>query len=333
MQPIEWKAIYFQKTQSTYRDFFPQLNEKLAALATYPPSRTGNNTFDRKFETYKQIDFPFLALAYMFAPRGVHPKAEDFPDYYRNMELSGFVKTAALMDYPGGINLIDRMVYIKGMSTGALTGDPSKVILENMDAMIANDTIKGELTIKFAASRRTYYGLLDYQDLYGKYLITGKQQSQFQNMLNALSDAKNSAPAIDFRFEDINGKQVALSDFKGKVVYIDVWATWCGPCIKEIPYMKELEEEYRNNPDIVFLSVSTDAQKDYEKWKKFVNDQKLQGVQLFAGEKASQGIMTPYKISGIPRFMLVGKDGSLVAIDAPRPSSAEIRPALKALLK
>jgi hypothetical protein len=97
--------------------------------------------------------------------------------------------------------------------------------------------------------------------------------------------------------------------------------------------LKQLENEYRNNPDVVFLSVSTDVQKDYEKWKKFVADQKLQGVQLFAGDKASQGIITPYKISSIPRFILIGKNGNVAFMDAPRPSSAEIRPAIKALLK
>ena len=65
-------------------------------------------------------------------------------------------------------------------------------------------------------------------------------------MLNTLSEIRDGGEAIDFRFPDVNGKETALSDFVGKVVYIDVWATWCGPCKQELPFFKQLEEEYRN---------------------------------------------------------------------------------------
>jgi len=93
-----------------------------------------------------------------------------------------------------------------------------------------------------------------------------------------------------------------------------------------------LEEEYSSNPNIVFLSVSVDSQKDYEKWKKYVVSENLKGIQIFAGGKATDELMKPYNISGIPRFMIVGKNGNLVSVDAPRPSSTEIRATLKALL-
>ena len=130
----------------------------------------------------------------------------------------------------------------------------------------------------------------------------------------------------------MNGKQVALSDFKGKVVYVDVWATWCGPCNAEIPHLIKLEEAYHNNPNIVFMSVSVDKQKDFEKWKKMLTDKGMGGVQLFAGDRSDE-IMKPYKITGIPRFMLFDKEGRVVDADAPRPSSGEIKALLDATLK
>ena len=333
IQPIQQRAIYFQRFNSTFQDFFPLLAQKAEDFKTFPPSQTRNRTFNRKFEDYKKIDFASTAVAYMFAPRGVHPGAEDFPDYFRNLETTDFTQSVApLMNYPGGLSLIDRIIFVKAMAAGTPTRDPAANILQNIDALIANDTIKGELAVRFASQRQTYLGLLDYQDNYGKYLITERQKNIFTGMVSAMSEVRDGGEVVDFKFPDINGKEVALSDFKGKVVYIDVWATWCGPCKQEMPFFRRLEEEFRSNPDIVFLSVSVDAQRDFEKWKTYVAQENMQGVQLFAGERARDELMTPYRIAGIPRFMLVGKDGNLIAIDAPRPSTSEIRSVLRALL-
>ena len=76
--------------------------------------------------------------------------------------------------------------------------------------------------------------------------------------------------------------------------------------------MKALEAEYKDNKDIVFMGISVDASKNIQKWKDFVIKEQLPGVQLFAGDMAGPALSKPYKITGIPRFMLVGKDGSLL---------------------
>ena len=111
-------------------------------------------------------------------------------------------------------------------------------------------------------------------------------------------------------------------------MYVDIWATWCGWCIKEIPDLKKLEEEYKDRSDMVFIGISVDKAADIGKWKKFLETNNLPGIQLFAEPKATDMLRKPYKISGIPRFILIGKDGKLVSGDAPRPSSKEIRPML-----
>ena len=97
--------------------------------------------------------------------------------------------------------------------------------------------------------------------------------------------------------------------------------------------LKALEAEYKDNKDIVFMGISVDASKNIQKWKDFVIKEQLPGVQLFGGDMAGPTLSKPYKITGIPRFMLVGKDGSLIYMDAPRPSSSEIRAVLNDALK
>ena len=131
---------------------------------------------------------------------------------------------------------------------------------------------------------------------------------------------KNGDMSIDFSYPNISNEMISLSFFKGRLVYIDIWATWCGPCIAEIPSLKRLQKDYENM-DIIFLSVSVDT--DKEAWKKMLTEDQLGGVQLWA-DGWSQ-ITKSYAIFGIPRFMLVDKSGELIAVDAPRHSSSEIR--------
>lgn len=124
----------------------------------------------------------------------------------------------------------------------------------------------------------------------------------------------NMAPG--FSFQSINGDQVSLEDLRGKFVYVDVWATWCRPCIMQIPTLKEVEEKYKGT-DIEFVSISVDKERDIQKWKKMVDEKELGGLQLYAGSDAQ--FHSDYKINSIPRFLLIGKDGELINGNAPRP--------------
>lgn len=134
--------------------------------------------------------------------------------------------------------------------------------------------------------------------------------------------------APDFAGQTVNGKTIALSDLRGKYVYVDIWATWCGPCCAEIPYLEKLEKEYHGK-NITFLSVSVDADKD--KWKKKVIGDKMGGIQINVGQGNS--ISKDYMIRGIPRFMLFDMEGKIVSVNAPRPSGKirEVLDNLKAL--
>jgi thiol-disulfide isomerase/thioredoxin len=127
--------------------------------------------------------------------------------------------------------------------------------------------------------------------------------------------------SYNFSLPDTSGKMVSMKDFKGKVVFIDVWATWCGPCKEQFPHMKTLEEEYKDNPNIVFVGISLDRQKDKEKWLAMIRKEKLVGVQLLDDIGLAFG--RKYEIVGIPRFLLIDKQGRWIEVRCPRPSSKE----------
>lgn len=133
-----------------------------------------------------------------------------------------------------------------------------------------------------------------------------------------------------FAYKSIKGKEVALDDLKGKLVYIDIWATWCGPCKGEIPYLQKLEKDYHNKP-IHFVSISIDE--DKEAWQQMVKEQKLGGIQLFAEGAWKSNLAQAYQVQGIPRFILLDKQGNIISADAPRPSTDKIRTLIDKWLK
>lgn len=339
---MESKSVYFTGKRSTYVDFFPLLEDKIEELKTYPATNTPNNIFNTSFENYKKYNLLFLAINFIQTPRTAHPKEEDYPDYYREINLADLTKDNSLLEYPGGMDLL----FNTYMTTIRLNDnlseeekvqrmkDPAAFLLGGIDNdKIVNPQLKGEMALRFGDRNKTFAGFTEYKKKYQKYIVTDNQQKRWKEIENRLNDNAAGNDAINFMFPDMKGETVALSDFKGKVVYIDVWATWCGPCKKEIPDLKKLEEEYHSNNNMVFMSISIDSSGDKKKWEDFIVKEGLKGVQLFAGDDAKENLMSPYKIKGIPRFIIVGKDGRLILGDAPRPSSAEIRTILNDALK
>ena len=135
----------------------------------------------------------------------------------------------------------------------------------------------------------------------------------------------------DFDFENHKGGKTKLSDLRGKYVYIDLWATWCGPCRGEIPYLQKIEEKYHGK-NIEFVSISVDALKDHDKWQKFVTDKQLGGTQLFSDNEWKSDFVTSYEVTGIPRFILIDPNGNVLSSDAARPSSPELQAQLDSIL-
>lgn len=335
MYPLEAK---FFEVRSTYEDFFPLLEQKAAEANAFKQKYTKNATFNRNFQNFRDLDLKQVALSFLSMPHPAHPKAEDFTPYYATIDLKDMAKDEAMLNYPYGSNIITTYSIMAPSFAGNKFSEQQKEDLRKpFDALdvllpeIGNDVLKGETVLSRSKYLKTYEGYLDFSDKYSKYLVTENQQLQLKNLLKTVPENKPQDTAINFTFEDIDGKKVSLTDFKGKVVYIDVWATWCRPCLGEIPSLKKLEEEYHDQ-NIVFMSVSTDKSADRQKWKNMVMEKELKGVQLTTGDAKAE-ILDPYKITGIPRFILVDKNGKLISSDAPRPSSSEIRPVLNAALK
>ncbi len=121
-------------------------------------------------------------------------------------------------------------------------------------------------------------------------------------------------PAPDAVTTTLDGRRWALRDQKGKVVLIDFWATWCGPCVASIPKMKKIFERYRDNPDFLMVGVSLDD--DAADVRKFVTDKQMPWLQLFeAGAGRNNRFAGTFRINAIPSVWLIDKQGRVAAVD------------------
>ncbi len=139
---------------------------------------------------------------------------------------------------------------------------------------------------------------------------------RIRSRLDAMADP---IPAPELELKDISGKTVRLSDFRGKAVYVDFWATSCAPCVAEIGAAKALQQRF-SGKDIVFLYVSLGDR--IQDLKPFLSRKKFSGLHLVEPLGFSSPAAAAYNINSLPRYLLIDKAGMLVNAHAPRPSAS-----------
>ncbi|WP_375587193.1 TlpA family protein disulfide reductase [Flagellimonas aurea] len=143
--------------------------------------------------------------------------------------------------------------------------------------------------------------------------------------------SQNGEKAYLFHAEDKFGNQFNLKSLMGKVIFIDTWATWCGPCLNHRPKVLEFAEKYKNNDDVEILLVSVDSSKD--KWLSFLDKENKEFAKnLFIERGMRTEFGNNYNIKSIPGYILIGKDGKIINSNINEPSIAvekEIESALE----
>jgi thiol-disulfide isomerase/thioredoxin len=118
--------------------------------------------------------------------------------------------------------------------------------------------------------------------------------------------APATRPAKDFSLKDLQAKKVNLSDFRGKVVLLNFFATWCSPCRMEIPELVKLHQKYKNK-DFVLLGINLDADAVPFMIKTFAKDMKITYPVLMGTPEVAEA----YQISGVPITVLINKEGKI----------------------
>jgi thiol-disulfide isomerase/thioredoxin len=188
-----------------------------------------------------------------------------------------------------------------------------------LDRIFNDPIVLEELYYSYIKDFAGYYGAESVVGIYSKYkdFSSNKQRlSELEKIFAGYDNLAAGNASVNWSFPDINGKMVSLSDFKGKYVYIDVWASWCGPCKQEIPYLKSLKDKFKGK-NIEIIGISVDENKT--DWENIMKSESLTGIQLFAAGWENT-LCESFKITGIPRFILIDKQGKIINSNADRPS-------------
>lgn len=305
----------------TFRSFFPLLEDMVSKAAAFKKKiNSPNKSFNDLLRFTVDADMQIMAVMFLLQPRSVHPQKSDYPPFYQSINHSNLLSTTRIHSLGEGQDFISGFTTYKMVQTGAM---PEKEkIFDFVLAQVSNDTLKGDLVARRLIRANSFEEVLTNVDKYSQYLKTEKQLALKDQAFEKLVKYQKGAPGYNFELTDINEKKVSLKSLAGKVVVVDVWATWCGPCKAEIPHLKILTEEMKNK-EVVFVSISTDKEADKEKWQHFVKENSLDGVQLY--DPSGKSVITYYKIPGIPRFMVFDKKGNIVSVDAPRPSTPDLK--------
>ena len=176
-------------------------------------------------------------------------------------------------------------------------------------------------------------GLEDIRPLVEKNFPEGELKEEILRLYESYHHLKEGAIAPSFTLKDFKNREHSLSDYRGKVLVVDVWATWCGGCILKLPEFLKLREAYKEREDIEFITISIDKAESFNTWKYSLPRLKLLGVTnlLAPDDKCSFG--ADYRITGIPRYFLLDKQGKIVSVYAPAPGEDLKRLIDKTLMK
>lgn len=275
---LEKKRIHYMIY--SYLPMYPSYHAYYANDRTYKPSA-------RYYEVLKAAIPEEEALA-------------DMAEYQRT--LSSAISTLANKDMEN----YDALQYVKNE-------------LEYIQSNIKSPKLAEKLVDEYATQYVERSGvdhLAEIAPVYNAKVTSADKKAKFDELCGKWAKIAKGQPSPEFKYLDINGKEVGLKDLAGKYVYIDVWATWCGPCRGELPHLKELEHQFKGK-NIAFVSISCDQ--DKAAWEKMVKEEKLEGIQLHFG--SDQTFMNDYMIRGIPRFILLDREGKILAAEMTRPSN------------
>lgn len=248
----------------------------------------------------------------------------NFPDPYKGIRLDNDEKYKNSQSYRKFIqDIFGTEIISTAQNPNNNVSSPMKAASDKLNEMKPGAIREG--IAKYLAEAINS-GDADSEVLYASIMESTSDGAFKEELTKKMKRLRTLMPGADspvfVNYENYNGGTTSLIDLKGKFVYIDIWATWCGPCIEETPAFKELVKKY-NGKNVTFVSISIDTAADKEKWRNTVREKEMNWVQLFAENERNSTFIRDYDISDIPRFIFLDPDGKIVSVDAPRPSQKE----------
>jgi thiol-disulfide isomerase/thioredoxin len=340
----KWQKLFFPATQYGYNisvfqcdtidleNYLTNYQKLQAPINDFKlQNRSSNIQFNRLFDLAIDLDREYapMYLLSCLSRRNGNRKNSSFildnsslykqfiqPSKFKDLDI---LRIGEAMQY---INLYQKLNLASLSQNGGndLSGaDKLKVM---MDAF-ANDTLKA-IFLKSQLETASVNNLTEFRATFQpfeKYTFLPETKRRYMSVYESFmpDTAYLGKSSYNFSLPDSTGRMISMKDFAGKVIFIDVWATWCGPCKGQFPFLKEIEEEYSDNDNIVFVAISLDRENDRQKWLNTIKKENLKGIHLLDDKGKSFG--KKYDVMSIPRFMLINKKGEWIEVRCPLPEA------------
>lgn len=311
-------------------DFLPQWQTYVKSQFDVLDSFSKAAKPDKAFRVWAESYIKYSGLAKSFTYLFHKPRFSNSPEKYLSADDSyySFLKGVDIKEVPVSIHNAYRdfmYFYLIDYKARKIGGgeDPVQKAFEyaksELPSMAANISVAFMLKdlIDNASTREDYDRLRGLMDTYETWPEVEKYAEFIRYTFNDKASLAPGSPAPDFELKNTLGEIVSLNSLKGQVVVIDFWGTWCGPCKRELPFSKKIEEHYADRDDVTFLFVALERGPEAY-WKKFVADNNIPGVHLYSANGNSA--LFPYKITSVPRYVIVDKNGKIYDAFASRPS-------------
>lgn len=275
--------------------------------------------------SHKFINYPFTRLR--IDP--TYTRSKHFPETFKDIDIND----ERLVDIPH-YSLIMFLKIVNDVSKDSIQlSDPILGYLNfvlNGDLQVTNRKLKEEIAYETVSLTIEKTDSLD--KLYETYKNFSEDSIYLKEITNKyikLKGVPKGAVAPNFSIQNTNGELISLEKFKGKVVYIDFWATWCKPCLSEINPSRELQKKLANY-DIKFINIGIESK--YNTWSNLISTKNIEGINLFANSEIEKKLKEDYFIQGLPRYVIIDKDGRIFDFSAKKPSDPKLEAEIKRIL-
>ena len=246
----------------------------------------------------------------------INPEEYAMSDAYKELVLSGYedkeVLTGIMHSYWMSLN----MLFEKTLKLGGETLEENLILrIQKCKEMIKNPKLLDRVIFCEFAKYLSYNFAKPNKELIalGNEIKNKKLKKRFAELIDQKNKIKKGKKAFNFSCKDVNGKEYKLSDFKGKLVVLDIWATWCKPCMQGLPHFLKKQKEYNTKP-VHFITLSVD--KKVDAWKKKVEELGMTKNAFIA--TGSKALMKSFGLMGIPASIIIDEDGYILDGHAPR---------------
>lgn len=324
---MQWQSLRKEMLENTASTYISSKASKTNAIfnsnikkadAFLGGIKTENKMFNQSMNSFVKFDLDYHI--FQFLKKDQHVSGLSSYKCYAGVNM---LKDDAVLAYPRGRELLVLYADQKNTSGSLQFG------LDNLKSPRQKAFYLWEKEIP---SVKTYAAYEAFMQDYSSYMDVDGLRDDNERLGAKLLNERVGATGSAFSLPDPNGKNYGLKDFKGKVVLINVWATYCGPCKAQMPSLEALKTKMKDQQDVVFVGVAFDGPRALESWKKMIVEKNMTGLQLFGGGGGNL-LAKDYGIKVMPRYLLFDREGRLVTANAPAPGTPSLEKMLLETLK